>query len=149
MKKLTIQFAGYGLQDETAVSGFETSAEMLDAVAKGKTKFGEPFFDYETGTLWKIMDDAKKDELLDCYKDEEIKIAKMLGNEHMTLIAIRMSLENIINEKVDHDAEIRKQVCDEIRHTVTLDNTDNGYLDQQVDIYNLYEILDEIERGAK
>lgn len=49
----------------------------------------------------------------------------------------------------DHDVEVRKQVCTEIRHTVTLDNTDNGYLDQHVDIYNLYEILDKIERGTK
>ena len=81
MKKLTIQFAGYGLQDETCIHGFETSAELLRAIAKCGETYTDALadvslFDYGTGTLWKVIDGTEKDKRI---AELEAKLEEVRG----------------------------------------------------------------------
>lgn len=71
MKKITIKFVQFGVDGFSDYKGFETSKGLLSAVAKGElvgteyyTEFykypkfesGDNLFDYETGTMWEVME---------------------------------------------------------------------------------------------
>lgn len=68
---MTIKFIGNEIGDITAYKGFETSFEFMKSVANGgyyingnqlvnagycKIEIGDYLFDYETGTMWEVME---------------------------------------------------------------------------------------------
>ena len=68
MKKYTIKFVQFGVEGFSDYKGFETSKGLLSAVTKGElvgteyyTEFesGDNLFDYETGTMWEVMEVEK------------------------------------------------------------------------------------------
>lgn len=68
---MTIKFIGNEIGDISAYKGFETSFEFMQAVANGgyyingnqlvnagyyKLESGDYLFDYETGTMWEVVE---------------------------------------------------------------------------------------------
>lgn len=69
---MTIKFIGHTIGDITAFKGFETSYQFMNVVACGyyisvsrengttieerNLKSGDYLFDYETGTMWEVVE---------------------------------------------------------------------------------------------
>ena len=72
MKKITIKFVQFGLNGFSSHIGFETSVEFMRSVAAGRyivkvmnvdgivevkeMEVGDNLFDYETNTMWEVME---------------------------------------------------------------------------------------------
>ena len=74
MKKYMIKFVQFGVDGFSDYKGFETSKGLLNAVVEGElvgtdyhTEFykhpkfesGDNLFDYETGTMWEVVEVEK------------------------------------------------------------------------------------------
>lgn len=75
MKKITIKFVQFGVDGFSSCIGFETSIRLLEAVVKGfytidrldaggtielkNINVYDNLFDYETGTMWEVMEVEK------------------------------------------------------------------------------------------
>lgn len=75
MKKYTIKFVQLGVDGFSSHIGFETSVKLIAAVVNGyyiidlrdvggavelkEMEVGDNLFDYETGTMWEVMEVEK------------------------------------------------------------------------------------------
>lgn len=176
MKNLTIQFAGYGLQDETCIHGFETSAELLQAIARCDDSMadaiaGVSLFDYGTGTMWKIIDVAsieqERRETRNDYryfKNLSLSLQEQLKEKDKQIHDLEIGNDYLQENCEAYKDELRtntKQVCEKIRHFCTIrtipTGDGSGYCEEEYNrdcgfneaLRRIEEFLYQIERGEK
>lgn len=158
MKNLTIQFAGYGIQDETAFNGYESAEDLLRTIAAdGAGRKNSVLFDYETGTKWRVVNVAEKDKQISELKTELEKVKAKLKETEQERFETRNDYRYFKNLSLSLKEQLKnntKQVCEKIRKS--LDDKvytvigcrgvpNNNYVQYKA----VVEILDQIERGEK
>lgn len=150
MKKLTIQFAGYGLQDETCIHGFETSVELLNRVAANYLKHTDThLFDYESGTMWKIVNENEKDKRI---AELEAKLEKVQSQYAYECECNKQFVEcQKENEKLRNQLAMNaKHFCDKIvKYAPRNEWFNHMNLRNEIQFIVSAELLDQIERGEK